>query len=167
MSETVYLPSKDREALTKSERVDSQNGQHAMYGAPPGPPPPYYTASGPAGDAGYASGNVQPVVVVQPFSGVQYVAPAVAEQMVPDHLVYAIMATICCCWPIGLFAIFKSIECRSAINRGDVNTAMHLSRQTRRLANWTIGVGIVSCVLSVLIMGVYLWLTISHNMHMN
>jgi hypothetical protein len=152
---------KDQEALMKSEMFQAENDtQPSMYVAPP---PPYY--AGPAGDASYAPPPVQQAVIIQPQVGIQYIPASAAAQAVPDHLIYAVLATLFCCWPIGLYAIFKSLECRNAINRGDVNQAMQLSRQTRRFANWTIGVGVLFIILSFVMAGIYVWLRISPHMN--
>jgi len=92
-----------------------ETDSRAAYGSPP---PPYYYTGPPSGNVTCVPG--MQAVVVQPQGGIHYVTPAVAAQAVPDHLIYSVIATICCCWPIGLFAIFKSIETRNAINRFDI-----------------------------------------------
>jgi hypothetical protein len=154
---------KPTNAEKKDQAVPMMNSNHCHYNFYPGqeatyvaPPPPYYS-----GPTQASTLHPQPVVL-QPHGGYQYVSPIVTSQAVPDHLIYAVMATICCCWPIGLFAVFKSIECRNAINRGDLNQAVALSRQTRCLSNWAIGVGILFVVLSLLLTALYVWLTITH-----
>ena len=67
----------------------------------------------------------------------------------PDHLIFNVIVTIFCCWPIGLFAILKSMAARDAINRGNGPEALSLSQSAKRLGYWTLGVGIAFMVLSV------------------
>jgi hypothetical protein len=33
-----------------------------------------------------------------------------AEPPPPDYMTRAILVTVCCCWPIGIFAIMKASE---------------------------------------------------------
>ena len=59
------------------------------------PPPTYQQATTP------------PVEVAQPK--IVYVAPTpIPPHEAPDHMAMAIIATICCCLPIGIVAIVKA-----------------------------------------------------------
>lgn len=96
---------------------------------------------------------------MQPQPGVHYQQPvtvvvAGGPRLVnppPDNMIFNILVTIFCCWPIGIFAIMKSLSCRDAINRGDQSQAQTLSREAKRLGFWTLGVGIAFVVLSVVL----------------
>lgn len=72
-----------------------------------------------------------------------------------DHLIYSIFVTVCCCWMIGIFAIIRAAECRSAASAGDRKTAELKSRQAKKLANASLGLGIVSVVCSIVLFAVY------------
>merc|ERR1711912_231673 len=52
-------------------------------------------------------------------------------------------AALFCCIPIGLFAVAKSIECRIAINRGQLEMADILSQQAKAIAGVGIGFGLM------------------------
>ena len=55
--------------------------------------------------------SLLPQVAVSQPPGVvyQYVAPTqVSPEEAPDHLVMAILATVCCCLPLGIVAIVKA-----------------------------------------------------------
>ena len=66
------------------------------------PPPPY--------DQAMAPPVAPPVTMAQPGGVVyQYVAPTqISPDEAPDHMVMAILATICCCLPLGVVAIVKA-----------------------------------------------------------
>jgi len=72
-----------------------------------------------------------------------------------DYMCYSVFVTLCCCWLIGIFAIARSTECRAAIAVGDRVTAEAKSREARSKAHLALGLGIVSCVLVVIVLGVY------------
>lgn|SRR6218665_1401314 len=97
---------------------------------------------------------------------VVFVQPATLADPPADHLGYSIFVTICCCWIIGLFAIIKSAECRSAIAAGDRSTADIKSRQAKKLGNVALGLGIVTLVVTIVLFGVYYGLLLSNmNLH--
>jgi hypothetical protein len=136
-------------------------GQEAppMYSPPQGGYPtqqPYGPAAGqpykqvyqPA--PGYASGALQPGMAYQQPMTTVVVTPAVPNPP-PDHLIFNIIMTIFCCWPIGIFAIMKSMACRDAAYRGDGQRAEQLSKDAKRLGYWTMGVGIGFIVVTVAI----------------
>ncbi|XP_065665850.1 uncharacterized protein LOC136087331 [Hydra vulgaris] len=69
----------------------------------------------------------------------------------PSHLKLAIFSTLCCFFPIGLFAIFKSYEVDSAVAKGEYSRALQASVATRRYARIAIGVGCLAiCLIIVL-----------------
>ena len=131
--------------------------QQQAYAAPPG-----YTAVGqhaPQGGVVLAQPGVVPTQVV--------VANVIASPP-PDHMIFNIFMTLFCCWPIGIFAIMKSMACRDAINRGDAQQAIRLSKEARRLGYWTLGIGVltvaVSIIMLVIIYAIYIP-SILHNSH--
>ena len=89
--------------------------------------------------------------MVQPGGPMTVVMAPQLHNAPPDHMMFNIVVTICCCWPIGIFAILKSMATRDAINRGDAQGAMENSQSARRLGFWALGVGIAFMVLAVVL----------------
>ncbi len=100
---------------------------------------------------GYVATSPQATSTVYPQQGVTVVVNPSLQNAPPDHMIFNVIMTIFCCWPIGIFAILKSIECRDAINRGDPARSASLSRDAKRLGMWTLGVGIGMIVISVIV----------------
>jgi len=124
-------------------------------GAPvyPAPPGGYVIAGNP--------GAVPPPVVGQPQ--VVYVqAPIISENEAPDHLVMAILVTICCCLPLGIVAILKASECRSARMRGDRDNALQYSREAKKFSMIGLGCGIAIIVVVLAIYGVAIGMALAH-----
>ncbi|XP_071099322.1 proline-rich transmembrane protein 1-like [Haliotis cracherodii] len=90
------------------------------------------------------------VVVNQP--GVNYSA---VHTNAPDNMGLAIFATICCFWPLGIVAIMRASEARNALTQGDMNGAVLLSAQSRRLSLWAVACGCISIVLIIVIVVAY------------
>ncbi|XP_025084748.1 proline-rich transmembrane protein 1-like isoform X1 [Pomacea canaliculata] len=88
--------------------------------------------------------NHSTVIVTQPVAAVPVV------HSVPDNMGLAIFTTLCCCWPIGLFAIMKASESRTALESGDIQRAQTLSQESRRLSLFSIIGGIVSIVIFII-----------------
>ncbi|XP_025084750.1 proline-rich transmembrane protein 1-like [Pomacea canaliculata] len=89
--------------------------------------------------------NHSTVIVTQPVAAVPVV------HSVPDHMGLAIFTTLCCCWPIGLFAIMKASESRTALASGDFQRAQTLSQDSRRLSLFSIAGGCVSIVIVIIV----------------
>lgn len=66
-----------------------------------------------------------------------------------DYVMASILATLFCCWPIGIFAILRSMECRDAIYRGNFDSAHVLSRRARRLIKWSVIVGVAFAIILI------------------
>jgi len=95
------------------------------YGSPPPPPPPY--------------GGMPPG---QPPTGG---APP------PNYLVWAILATIFCCLPLGIPAIVFAAQVNSKWQVGDYAGAQESSRKARQFALWSTIIGVVFVVLYLVI----------------
>ncbi len=80
--------------------------------------------------------------------------PDVTAFEAPDHLVMAILATIFCCWPLGIVAIIKANECRTARQRGDRDAALRKGREAKKFSLIAIGLGIASAIIFGIIAGV-------------
>ena len=79
---------------------------------------------------------------------VQYVFLQPAQQFTSaeapnDCLIYAIFTFACCCWPLGLVALIRSIQCKSAISQGNMAEANRLSQQSRSFSHASLVCGII------------------------
>jgi len=70
-----------------------------------------------------------------------------------DYVMASILATLFCCWPIGIFAILKAMQCRDSIYRENWEQATSLSLSARRLVKWTIVTG---AIFIMVIVGLYI-----------
>lgn len=126
------------------EPVPTSAPNENVYPTKQGGYPGAYPEQGPANYSGYPK---QPVTL-QPHTQVIIANPGMADPP-PDYVMMSIIVTLCCCWPIGLFAIMKALAARDAINRNDREGAIKNSKAAKKLSMWALGVGIVMVVLSV------------------
>lgn len=68
-----------------------------------------------------------------------------------DYLPIAVLTTVCCFWPTGIIAIFKAVQVRMAVARGDMVTAEIASREARNFSFISLAVGIASIVLCTIL----------------
>jgi|BarGraIncu00222A_1022003.scaffolds.fasta_scaffold00130_8 hypothetical protein len=66
----------------------------------------------------------------------------------PNYLVWAILATVLCFWPLGLVAIVFSTQVNTKWARGDVQGAQASSRKARTFAIVTTVVGMCAYVIA-------------------
>jgi len=86
--------------------------------------------------------------VIQQQPTVVYVqATPIPANEAPDHLVMAIVATVCCCLPLGVVAIIKASECKAQRAAGNRDLAVVHSRSARKWALWAICIGTVAMVI--------------------
>jgi hypothetical protein len=128
------------------------------------PGAPVYQAP-PGGYVIQGNPNVQPVAGQPQVIYVQ--APVIPDHEAPDHLVMAILVTICCCLPLGIVGILKSTECRNARMRGDRENAVRYGREAKKFSLIGLGCGIAMIVVIVAIYAVVLAMAMSqvHNLH--
>jgi len=132
-------------------------------GQPSTLPPPTYpvpSANPPAVVTGIPNPGMTPVVGQPQIIYVQ--APVIPEEEAPDHLVMAILVTVCCCLPLGIVAILKSTECRSARMVGDRNRAQLNSREAKKFALIGLACGIAIIVGTLALYGVVIGITIAN-----
>ncbi|KAH9488913.1 hypothetical protein Btru_058646 [Bulinus truncatus] len=120
------------------------------------PPPAYdstYGVSNPAYDTVYSPQMINTGGPVQQTSPYGYAQPAygntvVTQQpipvynqvaVVPDNMAMAIFA-IFCCWPLGIAAIMKASDSRTALARNDIPSAIANANDARRYSWMGIGV---------------------------
>ena len=58
-------------------------------------------------------------------------------EFVPNHLVWAILSTLFCCWPLGVVAIVYATRVDARRAGGDVAGAWDASRKARLWAMWS------------------------------
>lgn len=73
--------------------------------------------------------------------------PTVSLPPVPNHLVWAILSTLLCCWPMGVVAIVYSVQVERRRAEGNLQGALAASRSARLWALW-------SCLSIVLVVAV-------------
>ncbi|XP_055486990.1 proline-rich transmembrane protein 1-like [Leucoraja erinacea] len=87
--------------------------------------------------------------------GGQQLPPSVGMMNPPrpphDYLPIAVLTTVCCFWPTGIFAIIKAVQVRTAIARGDMVSAEIASREARNFSFISLAVGIASMVLCAIL----------------
>ena len=93
-------------------------------------------------------------VNVCPQCGTSVARPTVVEgkaAAIPNHLVGAIISTLCCCLPFGIPAIIFATQVNSKIAAGDLEGARKASKNALTWMLVSIGVGIVLQVINILI----------------
>jgi hypothetical protein len=123
-------------------------------------PPPYTEGSDGRGFQSFPNAPQQ-VVYQQPT--VVYVQPPPLENPPDDFLCQSIFATICCCWCIGIVAILKSVDCRSAIATGNRQRAEESSREAKKYTYITVGVGAALIVAYVIMQVVVMSIASGHH----
>jgi hypothetical protein len=67
--------------------------------------------------------------------------------MPENYLVFAILSTVFCCWPIGIFSIINAAKVSSAYNAGDYQGAIKASANAKKLAILTACLGGISYII--------------------
>lgn len=74
-----------------------------------------------------------------------------APGTVPNHLVWSILATLCCCLPGGIVAIVYSSQVNTKLALGDLAGAIEASNKAKTWCWVSLGVGLVVNLLYVLL----------------
>ena len=80
----------------------------------------------------------------------QYGTPA----HIDNNLIWAILATICCCIPTGIVAIVFSAQVNSKFAQGDVAGAQEYANNARTWA-------IISAVLGIIVIAIYFFVAVA------
>ena len=72
---------------------------------------------------------------------------------VPNYLVPAILSTVFCCLPVGVVSIIFAAQVNGKLATGDVAGAMEASRKARMFMFISIGAGLLSVII-----GIVLWI---------
>ena len=68
------------------------------------------------------------------------------QMPLPDnHLVWAILSTVCCCLPFGIVAIIKSMQVNDFYNSGNYEQALIAADEAKNWCIISLVLGIVSC----------------------
>lgn len=74
-----------------------------------------------------------------------------AGQPPPNHLAFAIVVTILCCWPLGIPAIIYANQVNTKWNAGDFEGARHSSERAKNFSIWSmVSVLIIYGVIAIL-----------------
>lgn len=68
-----------------------------------------------------------------------------------NNLVLAIITTVLCCLPLGIWSIIKAAEVNGKWARGDYQGAQESAATAKKVALWGIGVGLLVIVLYVVL----------------
>jgi len=91
-----------------------------------------------------AEPGLAPQVVPPPTPGAASAAGApLPPGTVPNHLVGAILATIFCCWPLGIPAIVFAARVNGLLARGDLAGAQTASKNANTWVWISFGIGLV------------------------
>jgi hypothetical protein len=110
---------------------------------PPGaPPPPWSSVPSPSGSAEIPP----PSAPGSPpaFGGAAGYGYGELPPSIPTHLVWALLATILCCLPLGIVSLVYSAQVNTHLFRGDIPAAQRSSRLAR---NWALAALVVAVVL--------------------
>lgn len=69
------------------------------------------------------------------------------RQPPPNHLVWAILATLFCCLPLGIVSIVFAAQVSGKWQSGDYQGAMDSSRKARNFAIWSTVAGVIAVLL--------------------
>jgi hypothetical protein len=72
-------------------------------------------------------------------------------QTVPNYLVFAILATACCCLPAGISAIVYASQVNSKLQTGDLAGAQAASNNAKMWCWISLGLGLAVIALSVMV----------------
>ena len=67
-------------------------------------------------------------------------------QKIANHLVWAILSTIFCCWPLGIVAIVYAAQVDGRASSGDIAGALEYSKKARMWSWITFAVGLIAVV---------------------
>ena len=74
--------------------------------------------------------------------------PQQSQQSLPqNYLVFAILATIFCCWPLGIPAIIFAAQVNSKFTQGDFAGAEESSKKAKMFSFIAMGAGILAIII--------------------
>lgn len=79
-------------------------------------------------------------------------APTGTSQNVPNYLVQSILATVCCCLPLGIVAIIYAAQVNGKVAAGDISGAIQASNNAKMWSWIAIGLGLAGQLIYIGIM---------------
>jgi len=76
---------------------------------------------------------------------------ATPSEEVPSHLVWGILATLCCCLPLGIVSIVYASKVEGFVAAGDIETAKEHSKKAAMWAWISFGISLLGGVIWVII----------------
>jgi len=73
-----------------------------------------------------------------------------ATPPIPNHLVWAILSTVCCCMPLGIVSIVFAAQVNGKLAAGDIAGAQDSSDKAKKWAMWSAIAALVMIALYVL-----------------
>ena len=73
--------------------------------------------------------------------------PGQAPAQIPNYLWQSIVVTLCCCLPLGIVAIIFAAQVNDKLRNGDIQGAMHASKQAKLFCLIAVGLGLVVMVI--------------------
>ena len=70
---------------------------------------------------------------------------------VPNHLVWAILSTVCCCLPAGIVSIVYATQVNGKVAEGDYEAARKASEMAKNWAGVSVVLGIISGIIFLLL----------------
>ncbi|CAH1799061.1 unnamed protein product [Owenia fusiformis] len=122
--------------------------QVPQYGQPAAQQVPQYGRQAHKQGPGYGQTN-QAVITTQPIE--TEIAVSQNSPPPPDHLVWSILTTFCCCFCLGIAAIVTSIHSRDYAQEGDMDKAREKSTTARNLNITGLVIGIIVYVIAVVL----------------
>lgn len=102
-----------------------------------------------------AEPGLAPEVVPPSPAGAEAAAPAAGAPLppgtVPNHLVGAILSTVCCCVPFGIPAIVYAAKVNGLLATGDLKGAQEASKSANTWMWIAFGLGLVAQLLGIAI----------------
>ena len=72
-------------------------------------------------------------------------------QKIDNHLVGAILVTLCCCLPFGIVSIVKACQVNTKLAQGDFAGAQESANSAQKWITLSIVLGLISLVLNIII----------------
>ncbi len=75
-----------------------------------------------------------------------------APAPIPNNLIWAILSTIFCCLPIGIYAILQATKVDGLVAAGDIAGAQKASDDAKKYSMIAAGAGVVVMIIYIIIM---------------
>ena len=123
----------------QANAADATTCAHCGASLPVLPPAPSLSAAPPPPPAGSPA-------PAAPSPGAYAPPPQAASAPIPNHLVWAILATLCCCLPTGIVSIIFAAQVDGKVAAGDIAGARKASDNAKLWAWISLGLGLVFSV---------------------